>query len=103
MEIIAQLAQDRVVEGMVATIPEPSLSSDDRKDLCQIVYLALLEYRDDMIQDLWASGQIRFLLYRIIKNQYHTRHSSPFYNKFVKWRERKSSLDGFDIADEDSL
>ena len=82
--IIKQIAQERMVESMVQNIAHQALN-DDLSDLCQMVYLILLEYDDDKLQDLWENNQIRFFLARIIVNQYRS-SNSPFHILYRKFR-----------------
>lgn len=85
-EIIEQIAKARMVETMVQNIAHESLSSNaDLSDLCQMVYLILLEYDEDKLQDLWEHNQIRFFLARIIVNQYRSSYST-FHIQFRKFR-----------------
>ena len=71
---------------MVENIAHHSLTAD-LKDLCQMVYIVLLEYDDDKILDLWENDQINFFLARIIINQYRS-SNSPFHTIFRKMQER---------------
>lgn len=86
MTIIETLAKERRVEALVENIAHHSLTAD-LKDLCQMVYLVLLEYDDDKILDLWENDQINFFLARIIINQYRS-SNSPFHTIFRKMQER---------------
>ena len=83
-EIIEEIAQERMVEAMVQNIAHQALN-DDLSDLCQMVYLILLEYDEDKLQDLWDHNQIRFFLARIIINQYRS-SNSPFHITYRKFR-----------------
>lgn len=86
-EIIEQIAKARMVETMVQNIAHESLSTNaDLSDLCQMVYLILLEYDEDKLQDLWEHNQMRFFLARIIVNQYRSSYS-PFHIQFRKFRQ----------------
>ena len=97
--IIETLAAQRRVEAMVENIAHHSLTAD-LKDLCQMVYLVLLEYDEDKLQDLWENNQINFFLARIIINQYRS-SNSPFHTIFRKFQERSVSLGvGANITDE---
>lgn len=82
-QIVAQIARERRVETMVENIAKSPLTAD-LKDLSQMVYLALLEYDEAKIQDLWEHGQINFFIARIIINQYRS-SNSPFYKLFRKF------------------
>lgn len=85
-EIIAELARERVVEGMARSITHRPVTGDIC-DLCQIVYLYLLEYPEERLVDLYANGQIGFLIARLVLNQYRSAHSRYYYD-FVKWPRR---------------
>lgn len=74
MEIITELATGRVVERMARTITHRPLEGDIL-DLCQLVYLYLLEYDEDKIVDLHQHGQLGFFIVRILLNQYRTGNS----------------------------
>ena len=94
--IIETLAKDRRVEALVENIAHHSLTAD-LKDLCQMVYLILLEYDESTLQDLWENDQINFFIARIILNQYRS-SNSPFHAIFRKYQERSLSIgDGISI------
>lgn len=82
-EIIEELARGRVVEGMARSITHRPVEGDIR-DLCQTVYLYLLEYDEDKLVDLYENGQLGFFIVRVLLNQYRSAHSR-FYYDFVKW------------------
>ena len=89
-EIVEHLANTRRVEAMVQNICHQELNQD-LKDLCQMIYVILLEYDEDKIQDLWENNEINFFLARIILNQYRS-SNSPFHALFRKMQERSVSL-----------
>ena len=100
--IIETLAKDRRVEPLVENIAHHSLTAD-LKDLCQMVYLILLEYDESKLQDLWENDQINFFIARIILNQYRS-SNSPFHAIFRKYQERSLSIgDGISIDSLDKL
>ena len=100
--IIETLAKDRRVEALVENIAHHSLTAD-LKDLCQMVYLILLEYDESKLQDLWENDQINFFIARIILNQYRS-SNSPFHAIFRKYQERSLSIgDGISIDSLDKL
>lgn len=90
MEIIDQLARERRVETMLANIAKKPVSGT-LEDLCQMVYLILLEYDDAKIEDLWEHGQINFFIARILLNQYRSANS-PFYKMFKKYSDKNLPL-----------
>lgn len=89
-EIVEALAREGRVETMVQNIAHAPLG-DDLKDLAQMVYLALLEYGDDKIADLWDNRQIDFFIARVIINQFRTRHS-PYHDLIRKFRSLSDPL-----------
>ena len=100
--IIETLAKDRRVEALVENIAHHSLTAD-LKDLCQMVYLILLEYDESKLQDLWENEQINFFIAKIILNQYRS-SNSPFHAIFRKYQERSLSIgDGISINTLDKI
>ena len=99
VHIIETLAKERRVEALVENIAHHSLTAD-LKDLCQMVYLVLLEYDATKLLDLWENNQINFFLARIIINQYRS-SNSPFHYIFRKLQERCVYMGvGADINDD---
>ena len=84
--IIETLANEKRVEALVENIAHHTLTAD-LKDLCQMVYMILLEYDEAKLLDLWEHDQINFFLVRIIINQYRS-SNSPFHTIFRKFQER---------------
>lgn len=82
-EIVGELAKSRSVERMIENIAHRSLDAN-LKDLSQMVYIILLEYDEDKIQDLYEHNQMNYFLARIIINQYQS-CNSPFYKEFRKF------------------
>lgn len=97
-QIVSDLAKEKRVETMVAKIAHSALT-DDLQDLCQMVYLIMLEYEDDKILDLYEHNQMQFFIARIILNQFHS-SSSPFHTTFRRPRQKAVSIDGWDQPDE---
>lgn len=97
-EVIEQIAQRRIVETMVAKIAHSALT-DDLKDLCQMVYLIMMEYDDDKIVGMYDKGQMPFFIARIILNQYHST-SSPFYKLFRRSLTNSVDISTWDQPDE---
>ena len=100
--IIEILAKERRVEALVENIAHHSLTAD-LKDLCQMVYLILLEYDESKLQDLWENDQMNFFIARIILNQYRS-SNSPFHAIFRKYQDRNLYIgDGISINALDKL
>lgn len=98
-DIVIALSTDKVVEKMVQNIAHQTLSPE-LKDLCQMVYLILLEYDESKLQDLWENHQMNFFLARIIINQFRS-SNSPFHMTFRRFQERSVDITGMDWNDED--
>lgn len=88
--IVETLAREKRVEALVENIAHHQLTAD-LKDLCQMVYLIILEYDETKLLDLWENDQINFFLARIIINQYRSANS-PFHYLFRKFQERSVSI-----------
>ena len=74
-EIVEALARERKVEGIVCNIAHSPLTQD-LQDLCQMVYLYLLEYDEDKVIDLWESDALGYFIARIVCNQFRTNKSA---------------------------
>ena len=97
-DIVIALSTDKVVEKMVQNIAHQTLSPE-LKDLCQMVYLILLEYDESKLQDLWENHQMNFFLARIIINQFRS-SNSPFHMTFRRFQEKSVDITGMDWEDE---
>ena len=99
-EIVDRLARSRRVEHMVESICHHALTPD-LQDLCQMVYLIILEYDEEKIADLWEHNEINFFLARIILNQYRSTRS-PFHTLYRKFQERSVGISVvWDISEAD--
>jgi len=77
-EIVEQIAKERRVEEIVENITHSS-SNPALKDLCQLVYLILLDYDEEKIIDLWENNQMSFFLAKVISRQYRSPRSKYYY------------------------
>ena len=90
-EIVGTLARERRVEQIVQRIAGASTLSADLQDLSQMVYLTILEYDEDKIQDLWECGAINFLIVRLVANNLRSK-TSRFYYLIKIFAARSSDL-----------
>lgn len=67
-EIVESLARQRVVEGFLERLTGNSELSYDLQDLAQMVYLVLLRYKPERLNEAVEEGFILFLVANIIKN-----------------------------------
>lgn len=101
-EIVAQLAKERFVEGMLKGIARTDILSPDQQDLCQMVYLALLEYKGEGRLDIaymWEHKRMKYFIARILICQYYGK-TSPFYYQLRRFAESMREYDGHEKADE---
>lgn len=94
LNIVDKLARNRVVEDMIKNMN----INDYPDDLAQEIYLILLEYDKEKIEDIYNKNQINFFISRIITNQAFSKNS-PFYLNYKKWDFNKEDLDFENDAD----
>lgn len=78
-EIVGRLGRERRVEQIVLRIAGLDALTADLKDLCQMIYLTLLEYPQDKINDLWESNAINFLIVRLVLFNLRSKTSRYYY------------------------
>ena len=96
--IVEDLAKRKVVETMVQNIARRSVATPELQDLAQMVYLVILEYDTDKIEDLYLNDELGFFIARIIINQYRS-NTSPFYYQLKKFNNNAAPLEGHDQPD----
>ena len=94
LNIVDKLARNRVVEDMIKNMN----INDYPDDLAQEIYLILLEYDKEKIEEMYNKNQINFFISRIITNQAFSKNS-PFYLNYKKWDFNKEELDFDNDAD----
>lgn len=67
-EIVECLARQKVVEGFLERLTGSTEISYDLQDLAQMVYLVLLRYKPERLNEAVDEGFILFLVANIIKN-----------------------------------
>lgn len=105
-QIIATLAQGCRVEEAVKNLTHTHTLSQNLKDLCQNIYLRLLEYPDYMIEDLWSHpahygplSQMDCFILGIVRNQLSP--TGQFGHQQVV-QARFESITGKDWIDDDT-
>ena len=96
--IVEDLAKRKVVETMVQNIARRSVATPELQDLSQMVYLVILEYDTDKIEDLYLNDELGFFIARIIINQYRS-NTSPFFYQLKKFNSNAAPLEGHDQPD----
>ena len=85
---------------MVLKIAGVPCLSADLKDLCQMVYLAILEYPEDKIVDLWETDSINFLIARLIIFNLRSK-TSRYYYQIKVFSARSTDLAAVEYKTED--
>lgn len=98
-QIVEDLARGRVVEEICCNVAHVSELSNDMKDLAQIIYLALLQIKDEYIIDLAKDNSIRFYIARMVINQWNTDHS-PFRDLVTRFSSITTELNYNDDTDD---
>lgn len=99
-KIITQLANDKVVEGIVKNVAKDS-TDEDLKDLCQDVYLTLMEKDEEWLTGIYERQQINYFITRIVMNNINSR-TSRFYYGYRRWKTKEVSIDDVNISDLES-
>lgn len=98
-EIVEIIAKERRVETIVTNITKSD--APEMKDLCQIVYLALLETKEEKVVEMWTGNWINYFLVGVIQNQISPQ--GQFYSRFKKWKKRFVEIqDGLKIYEDDA-
>lgn len=90
-EVVARIAQGRIVEGLVARIGATCTDKPALQDLGQMVYEILLTYDAGKVVEMAERGQLRFFIVRLILNLARKSHSA-FYKAFRDYRRRALEL-----------
>ena len=95
-QIIEALAKAGKVERMAKNISHSGKLSQDLEDLCQMVYLILLEKPEATIVSLWEDNELDFYIAKIVTIQMFSKRSD--YNRILH-DARKLDADINDLAE----
>ena len=94
-DIIEKAARGKLVESVMASaigINSPNDLPSNCRDLCQMVYLCLLEYRNpEKIEQCYEKGMLPYLIRKIVKRQYFS-GKSEYYHEIVEFGRRSACL-----------
>ena len=93
-EIVERLGREKRVEQIVLRISGLSTLTADLQDLCQMIYLTLLEYDADKLGNLWESDAINFLIVRLVQFNLHSKTSRYYYTIKI-FKARSSDIDEY--------
>lgn len=91
--IINNIAKDRMVETIVANVAKDT-TDEDLTDLCQDIYLALMEKDEETIEDLYTKKQLNYYVTRMVINNIDSSTSRYFYN-YKKNKLKQISMDDY--------
>ena len=95
-EIIGLLAKQHVVEQLVQSLTQ----SPYKDDLCQDLYIDLLNKAEDLITGMYYRGELLYFIRRMVSNNINST-TSPFYQKYERFRNLSTDLN--DIKDEPTV
>lgn len=78
-EIVDALGRERRVEEIILRIAGLDALTPNLQDLAQMVYLELLQFPEDKLDDLWRNEQINYLLVGIIRKSINSQTSRYYY------------------------
>lgn len=87
-DIIEHLAKSRIIEDFA----EKFCKSPYVKDLCQDLYIALLEKPDDLIIELYEKKELIYYIRKMLRLNINS-NTSPFYSKYEKFRKKSNNID----------
>lgn len=95
--MLNKIANEKLVETICKNIGVAEKYFDD---FVQEMYLILLEYDQQKLQEIYNKGQLNFFLTRIIKNQWCSK-TSTFYTKYRKYYDVIDlNNDGLNVYDD---
>jgi hypothetical protein len=95
--MLNKIANERLVEDICKNIGVAEKYMDD---FVQEMYLILLEYDQNKLQEIYDKGQLNFFLTRIIKNQWCSK-TSTFYRTYRKYYNLiDGNNDGYNMYEE---
>ena len=95
-EIVSLLAKQRVIEQLV----QPLTQSPYKDDLCQDLYIDLLNKDENLITGMYYRGELLYFIRRMVSNNINST-TSPFYQKYERYRNLSTDLN--DIKDEPAV
>ena len=86
--VVNKLAKDKTVERLAKSY---NLSTPYLKDLCQDIYIELLNKDKDLIIGLYERNEIEYYIRKIITNNVNST-TSPFYKNYEKFRKTTDEI-----------
>lgn len=91
--IVESIKKDSLVEKAVyKMLPSSKNPFDYPKDLCQDVYVILLEKDNVILDGLYQRGELPFYILKIVKNQLLSANSRYYYT-YIKFQANSDDLE----------
>lgn len=91
-EIISELGTNHTVEKLLRKLSKKSFKAESTlQDLCQDIYIALLEKEEDTITGLYERKELDKYIMQMLKNQYLS-VTSPYYQKYKRFLNSSQEL-----------
>lgn len=87
-QVINILASNKVIEKLMKKY---NFSSPYSKDLCQDLYIELLNKDENLIVGLYERNEIEFYIRKMISNNVNS-STSPFYKNYEKFRKTTDEI-----------
>lgn len=87
-QVICILARNKVIEKLVK---RHNFSSPYCKDLCQDLYIELLNKDEKLIVGLYERNEIEYYIRKMITNNINS-STSPFYKNYEKFRKTTDEI-----------
>lgn len=92
-KIIEILAKQHIVEDIVKNVAKDS-RDEDLPDLCQDIYMTLMEKDEDWLIGIYERGQINYFITRLVMNNINS-VTSRFYYLYKKNKLKQTSIDEY--------
>lgn len=86
--VISILARNKVIEKL---LKQYNLSSPYAKDLCQDLYIELLNKEDKLIVGLYERNEIEYYIRAMLSNNINS-NTSPFYRQYERFRKTTDEI-----------
>jgi hypothetical protein len=92
-KIIEMLAKNHIVEDIVKNVAKDSYD-EDLPDLCQDIYMTLMEKDEDWLLGIYERGQINYFITRMAMNNINS-VTSRYYYLYKKNKLKQTSIDEY--------
>ena len=89
-DIVKKIAEQHLIEDIVRNIAGDE--DEDLKDLCQDLYIDLMNKDETLIQSLYETNQLRYFIVKMVINNIHSKNS-PYYSKYKKRNKNKLPIE----------